>query len=216
MCRCQSASSVAHHRRGLRPSNKSRSHSGPARTKPRQPSCELPIPSSSSCQGGRRDQRRGPLGAPDDRDHQEEKRDLTKMYDYATWNMYERIVNARRQRLLGQGQGAEPRAPQRQQTRSASPTKAPPANGQAAAAGGPGSFDTGRTADETDRSSTASSSWSRADSPGTFPPVHAAGGGGGSFLPMFDPPLPAGDDGLTLPHRDDAAEEESFIFQLDM
>ena len=28
-----------------------------------------------------------------------EKTDLTRMYDYATWNMYERIVNARRKRL---------------------------------------------------------------------------------------------------------------------
>ncbi|KAL3789470.1 hypothetical protein ACHAWO_002799 [Cyclotella atomus] len=28
-----------------------------------------------------------------------ERSDLTRMYDYATWNMYERIVNARRQRL---------------------------------------------------------------------------------------------------------------------
>lgn len=28
-----------------------------------------------------------------------ERTDLTRMYDYATWNMYERIVNARKQRL---------------------------------------------------------------------------------------------------------------------
>lgn len=75
--RCQSAHA--------RPSHQ-RSHIKPTRSHSQEPNTTgVPIP------------RKGRLSDPSE--SHVERADLTRMYDYATWNMYERIVNARRQRL---------------------------------------------------------------------------------------------------------------------
>jgi len=182
--RCQSANPDRPHRGIPAGPRECRSRSGePRRTQPpRPPSGELPIP------GGDRTR------SPDAQD----AKDLTKLYDHATWNMYARIVSARRQRLQAGPAGAGP-------TPAAKPAPAHDADSLA-----------GQTADETDKSSTASSSWSRMDSPGRFPT-----GAGGSFLPVFEPPSPAGSSlgpGGTeaVEHQEGTGEEDSFIFELDM
>lgn len=216
--RCQSVNSAhsAPHRRphrggGLR---ESRSHSGgPRRTtaaQPRPPSSELPIPARH---GGPQRDHRGPLAGLDNAADQQDNKDLAKMYDYATWNMYERIVNARRQRLSQ----AAPRGTTSPAKAKAGPKpRARTAAGPRSEAGHESESLAGQTADETDRASTASSSWSRTDSPGTFPPA-----GGGSFLPVFDPPL-APCCGLRSRRPEESeplggeGEEDSFIFELDM
>ena len=55
----------------------------------------LPIPSSSSDS----DQGQSSAKFTNGEGENNDKGDLTRMYDYATWNMYERIVSARRCRL---------------------------------------------------------------------------------------------------------------------
>lgn len=112
-----------------------------------------------------------------------DKSDLTRMYDYATWNMYERIVSARRMRLASQMEHASHQNESSSATRSAS-------NGVRNLESRPAttkipSQDDG-TADETDKSSTASS---LTDSPAFHMGMSPSEGGG---------------------------NEDHFIFQLDM
>lgn len=204
--------------------------------------------------------------------------DLTRMYDFATWNMYERIVSARRQRIssttaststtsTSTASTTNPRhAPSRKKnhaiggeeskrrtceeenggqqcnsskTSSTFSTRPPPefkssnqgnkvygsssavtvaavasASSEAAAAAMTSSKPhlyckrsstvsdcesaTLATADETDKSSTTSSSWSRTDSPGTFP----VGGGGetGGGNDAFLNPLRTAGNGSSNPN----------------
>eukprot|EP00571_Detonula_confervacea_P002509 CAMPEP_0172319342 /NCGR_PEP_ID=MMETSP1058-20130122/37379_1 /TAXON_ID=83371 /ORGANISM="Detonula confervacea, Strain CCMP 353" /LENGTH=268 /DNA_ID=CAMNT_0013034359 /DNA_START=233 /DNA_END=1039 /DNA_ORIENTATION=+ len=189
--------------------HKSRSHSQepisslqqrPARTQ------ELPIP-------GGHDNHRASLSRTVD------KNDLTKMYDYATWNMYERIVGARRQRE----QQPSPSKSQSGEMDSSS-NDAGSKGSSSTVATRPLAIDTSKqplskassqdesstaaTADETDKSSTASSSWSRADSPMTFP------GGSGTFLTNLEPQRAACSS--CPPTATIGADEDHFIFQLDM
>ena len=78
--RCQSAHARPSAQRSDHRIKQVRSHSQEPK-----PSSGVPIP-----QNGR---------VSDPSESHVERTDLTRMYDYATWNMYERIVNARRQRL---------------------------------------------------------------------------------------------------------------------
>ena len=144
------------------------------------------------------------------------------MYDYATWNMYEPIVSARRQRLSEMAQ-------QEKQTVSDSSFNQNGAdNKTAAAATGSNAMDTkpqplyktssqdeslAATADETDKSSTSSSSWSRMDSPGFL--------GGSSSLAAF-PNFQSRSSSCPLLGADNDQNqrgmnnEDHFIFELDM
>jgi hypothetical protein len=207
---------------------------------------ELPIPAPTSS-------RSHPTNGDGTGGNVVDEGDLTRMYDFATWNMYERIVSARRQRLstttastvssttststaststststtnprhvpsretnhaLGGGQQCN-----NSKASSSTISTRPPPEFKSSNQGNKvyGSFSavtvdtvasasseaeasaaamtcskthfyckrsstvsdcestTLATADETDKSSTTSSSWSRTDSPGTFP----VGGGGG-------------------------------------
>ena len=76
--------------------NKSRSHCHsqevPSNKELYQITQVLPIPNNSNKCLGRSSQGSSLSGSMD-------KSDLTRMYDHATWNMYERIVNARRTKL---------------------------------------------------------------------------------------------------------------------
>lgn len=78
--------------------------------------------------------------------------DLTRMYDYATWNMYERIVNARRRRLSQLDVAAS------QQEEESSPTNSTSSSSQsaAAAAGATTSGTTTRRASESQVTSSTS------------------------------------------------------------
>lgn len=146
-----------------------------------------------------------------------DKNDLARMYDYATWNMYERIVSARRQRSSQVDAGREsPAARQAAGRRASEPdSRQPDAATLAAAAGGgkqqqplykASSQDesTAATADETDKSSTTSSSWSRTDSPRTIP---------GLGFPAIEPREVSS---CPPPALDGDENEDHFIFQLDM
>lgn len=149
-----------------------------------------------------------------------DKNDLTKMYDYATWNMYERIVSARRRRLSEMDQ-------QPQSSSSTSDVDSSSGNAaQAVATTRPIAIDTTKqqqplykstsqdesstaaTADETDKSSSTSSSWSRTDSPMTFP-------GGATFLPILEP-LQRAECSSCPPPATVGTEEDHFIFELEM
>lgn len=168
-----------------------------------------------------------------------DKNDLTRMYDYATWNMYERIVSARRHRLsaLDVAEGQPPSSPSQSSSRQDSSSsgcsmanKGAAATTTSATAGMENSkaqplyktsshdeSSTLATADETDKSSTTSSSWSRTDSPGTFPGMMSAGL---TVSPNLEPRVvhscpPPGYD-----HQGNSSgvncEDDHFIFQLDM
>ena len=158
----------------------------------------------------------------------ENKNDLTRMYDYATWNMYERIVSARRRRsteletqqpsepsspTLGSGSGKKSaiRRPSESTAGSSRSSERASTTLGASQLSKNSSHDdtsTAATADETDKSSTTSSSWSRTDSPMTYPTYHHA------FSSLTDrdvsscPPPGAA--------ANDADTEDHFIFQLDM
>lgn len=186
-CRPRSTNSALHN---------SRSHSQEQITSAQHPARtqELPIP-------GGVDHRASLLSLSVD------KNDLTKMYDYATWNMYERIVSARRRRLSEMDQ--QPSS----SSIETSSTKMTVISGHAKSAVAttrPIAIDTTKqhrplykstSQDEssTAATSTASSSWSRTDSPMTFLPNLE--NQRGSSCP---PPATVG------------AEEDHFIFQLDM
>lgn len=163
--------------------------------------------------------------------------DLTRMYDYATWNMYERIVNARRRRLsqldvaAQQGEESSPvssssssqsarRANESQVTSSTKTDRV--ANTVAAATtrqkklssillhknssnDSSSTDNTMATADETDKSSTTSSSWSRTDSPHTFPGVSAY---------LMDPHR--GVSSCPPPDTRGGGDDDHFIFEMDM
>eukprot|EP00581_Thalassiosira_minuscula_P015524 CAMPEP_0183726784 /NCGR_PEP_ID=MMETSP0737-20130205/24168_1 /TAXON_ID=385413 /ORGANISM="Thalassiosira miniscula, Strain CCMP1093" /LENGTH=245 /DNA_ID=CAMNT_0025958229 /DNA_START=444 /DNA_END=1181 /DNA_ORIENTATION=- len=215
MRRCQSANASRRPRgimAGMREHSmhKSRSHS--TENTPRhcqgrhQRSQELPIPTSKYGHN------RPSLS------HSVDKSDLTRMYDYATWNMYERIVNARKQRLT--------QMDQHQKNSSSSTSGASRKAATVAAAAGSNAAELKKsqplyktsshddslaaTVDETDKSSTTSSSWSRTDSPMAFPP-----GSGGLAFANYEravsscPPPGADMDEMN-------ANEDHFIFQMDM
>lgn len=193
--------------------HKSRSHShSSSSTVPRRsaqatssrPTEELPIPPSKD--GTNRSI------------HTVDKGDLTRMYDYATWNMYERIVNARRQRLSQVNTMSAPSSPS--DAGGAGPIVRPPAANvetkkqqqqplyKLSIQGDESS--TAATADETDKSSTASSSWSRNDSPKTLPSglVNVSG----LVFPHFE----AEQRAASCPPSAGGEDEDHFIFQLDM
>lgn len=159
-----------------------------------------------------------------------DKNDLTRMYDYATWNMYERIVNARRRRLTemdAQQQGSSSPTSSCRPSESQVSSTSSQSNGAFANEATP-AIDMGTsadnsnkplnktpshdesstlaTADETDKSSTTSSSWSRTDSPGTYPGLayHMGYERAVSSCP------PPNDEYFA------SGEEDHFIFQLDM
>ena len=221
MRRCQSVD-VSQRPRGFPAMHKSRSHSGeprPSSQKQHQRTQELPIP---PCQNGVHN--RPSLSSVDESD-------LTRMYDYATWNMYERIVSARRQRLSAE------MAQQEKQSSSDSSSSQNGANNKvatlaAAAATGSNAMDTkpqplyktsshdeslAATADETDKSSTTSSSWSMTDLSGTFP------GGSSSLVAAVFPNFESRSSSCPLPGANNEYhqggmnnEEDHFIFELDM
>lgn len=184
-----------------------------------------------------------------------DKGDLTRMYDYATWNMYERIVTARRRRLANIDQetisstattsssrrssdvpseSSSPRSSNQEDssgsvTSSCSkgqqgtevvyttvPTKqssSRPSQPQSSTLKNSSSHDdsTMATADETDKSSTASSSWSRTDSPAQFP--FLANGNGIVPFPSLQRPVSCPPSGE---HQASSGEDEHFIFPMDM
>lgn len=183
---------------------------------------ELPIPASSGA---------GSRHGADGLARSVDKTDLARMYDYATWNMYERIVNARRRRLSEldrQGAGSEEASSSSSESSPSSGSSnfkqyAPAKKAASSAArqqrqqnqpalsktSSHDDANTLATADETDKSSTTSSSWSRTDSPGTFPAAS-----GNVVFPNFDHarsmscPPPVDHMGLD--------DDEHFIFELDM
>mmetsp|Transcript_21141 Transcript_21141/g.39901 ORF Transcript_21141/g.39901 Transcript_21141/m.39901 type:complete len:312 (+) Transcript_21141:363-1298(+) len=178
---------------------------------------ELPIPASQATDR-RRDSSCCVVRSVD-------KNDLTRMYDYATWNMYERIVSARRQRLQVDSQ---PDLTKEGANRSDDTTKAlgfgtaKPQQQSLIKTSSHGDESTAGTADETDKSSTTSSSWSRNDSPMTFPSQQQTttflqamhGGISGPVLPGLDR---EGCHSCPPPVRQkEINEDDSFIFQLDM
>ena len=187
---------------------KSHSHSRGPSQRQYQSTQELPIP---PCENGAPN----PFANID-------KNDPTKMYDYATWNMYEPIVSARRQRLSEMAQ-------QEKQTVSDSSSNQNGAdNKTATAATGSNAMDTkpqplyktssqdeslAATADETDKLSTSSSSWSRTDSPDFL--------GGSSSLATF-PNFQSRSSSCPLQGADNDQNqrrmnnEDHFIFELDM
>lgn len=181
-----------------------------------------------------------------------DKGDLTRMYDYATWNMYERIVTARRRRLANIDQetisstattsssrrssdvpseSSSPRSSNQEEYSSGSvttgqqgtevvyttvPTKqssSRPSQPQSSTLKNSSSHDdsTMATADETDKSSTASSSWSRTDSPAQFP--FLANGNGIVPFPSLQRPVSCPPSGE---HQASSGEDEHFIFPMDM
>ena len=178
-----------------------------------------------------------------------DKGDLTRMYDYATWHMYERIVTARRRRLANIDQetmssattsssrrssditseSSSPRSSnQEDSSRSITtgqqgtevvyttvPTKqsSRPSQPQSSMLKNSSSHDdsTMATADETDKSSTASSSWSRTDSPAQFP--FLANGNGIVPFPSLQRPVSCPPSGE---HQASSGEDEHFIFPMDM
>jgi len=140
--------------------------------------------------------------------------DLAKMYDHATWNMYERIVSARRRRITEM----DAQEVQRSQSQSTGEKSAPAKNQQQQPLhknpSQDGESSTIATADETDRGSTTSSSWSRNNSPGTIPSMHFASANyafsgleqaRAMAVHSCPPPAMEGD-----------SEDDHFIFQLDM
>ena len=200
---------------------------------------ELPIPSSSD-QGQSSSSARFTNGEGENVD----KGDLTRMYDYATWNMYERIVSARRFRLSAIDSSGEEEATTTTACRSSAPNVAATKNSsQTATSGGavattssskrqdsvavnavptvpnpiakvlkkqasPRSDDsTLATADETDRESTTSSSWSR---DGTFPVQVALSSTGLASFPRLDRPASC------PPQPSSSGEEDHLIFDLDL
>lgn len=193
---------------------------------------ELPIPPADQYNASAYVSRHGPSITV------ENKNDLTRMYDYATWNMYERIVSARRRRLsqLETQQSSEPSSPSTESgsktvrrasesvvyssSRSTSERAATlvAATGQALSKNS--SHDetsTAATADETDKSSTTSSSWSRTDSPQTFPPSAFSHQSTFSSLAGTADPRELGVNSCPPPGAaDDADRDDHFIFQLDM
>ena len=186
-----------------------------------------------------------------------DKGDLTRMYDYATWNMYERIVTARRRRLAnidqetissaattsssrrssdvpsesssprssnqedssgsgttscskGQGQGTEvvyTTVP----TKQSSSRPSQPQSSSTLKNSSSHDDSTMATADETDKSSTSSSSWSRTDSPAQFP--FLANGNGIVPFPSLQRPMSCPPSGE---HQASSGEDEHFIFPMDM
>jgi hypothetical protein len=202
---------------------------------------ELPIPApGSSCSdyGGRRS-----LPTRSGNNAVAEESELVRMYDYATWNMYERIVSARRKRLaqidLQQRReaededrvGADPAAPSSADPRAAATSDAvavPSAKREERQQQQWPALQTLNknlshdenstlaTADETDRASTTSS-WSRADSPIVHHPEH----GLPSLRRLGFPSSSL--MGCAYPNNEGRCvsttnnnEEDSFIFELDM
>mmetsp|Transcript_16980 Transcript_16980/g.36809 ORF Transcript_16980/g.36809 Transcript_16980/m.36809 type:complete len:311 (-) Transcript_16980:348-1280(-) len=178
---------------------------------------ELPIPASQTTDR-RRDSSCCVVRSVD-------KSDLTRMYDYATWNMYERIVSARRQRLQVDSQpDLNKEGPNRADgtAKAAGLGAAKPQQQSLIKTCSHGDESTAGTSDETDKSSTTSSSWSRNDSPMTFPSQQQTttflqamhGGISGPALPGLDR---EGCHSCPPPMRpNDINEDDSFIFQLDM
>mmetsp|Transcript_17624 Transcript_17624/g.38192 ORF Transcript_17624/g.38192 Transcript_17624/m.38192 type:complete len:283 (+) Transcript_17624:199-1047(+) len=146
-----------------------------------------------------------------------EKGDLTRMYDYATWNMYERIVNARRQQRLNVDLSSH----QREQpgANSNAVSQQQPLHKSSSQGDESSTIATSATIDETDRSSAASSSWSRNNSPMTFPGQAHQQGQTTTFAPTF-PHLEGQRSGChSCPppaSREEFQDEDAFIFQLDM
>jgi len=184
-----------------------------------------------------------------------DKGDLTRMYDYATWNMYERIVTARRRRLANidqetissaatssssrrssdvQSESSSPRSSNQENSSGSGstscskgqqgtevvyttvPTKqsSRPSQPQSSSTlKNSSSHDdsTMATADETDKSSTSSSSWSRTDSPAQFP--FLANGNGIVPFPSLQRPVSCPPSGE---HQASSGEDEHFIFPMDM
>lgn len=196
---------------------------------------ELPIPSPSSDQG-QSSSARFTNGEGENVD----KGDLTRMYDYATWNMYERIVSARRFRLSAIDSIGEEEATTTTACRSFAPNVAATKNSSQTASGGDGATTSGQdsvavnavptvpnpiakvlkkqasprsddstlaTADETDRESTTSSSWSR---DGTFPVQVALSSTGLASFPRLDRPASC------PPQPSSSGEEDHLIFDLDL
>lgn len=155
-----------------------------------------------------------------------DKSDLTRMYDYATWNMYERIVSARRQRLTQLDSAQDSSREDGGETASTSATSSVSNSATSSTVGGQeqasvcaaaaatsafkkpairtvphsNSSFTDSTIDETDRSSSASSSSHSVSTNGT-PAARRA------ESPAFIPGL-----ALAMSPPDD----DHFIFQLDM
>jgi len=208
-----------------------RSHS----QEPSRQATALPIPSSSSDQG-QSSSARFTNGEGENVD----KGDLTRMYDYATWNMYERIVSARRFRLSAIDSSGEEEATTTTACRSSAPNVAATKNSSQTASGGATSSSKGQdsvavnavptvpnpiakvlkkqasprsddstlaTADETDRESTTSSSWSR---DGTFPVQVALSSTGLASFPRLDRPASC------PPQPSSSGEEDHLIFDLDL
>lgn len=204
MRRCQSAN--VSRRPGIPVMHKSRSHSGEPSQRQHQRTQELPIP---PCEDGAPN----PFANID-------KNDLTKMYDYATWNMYERIVSARRQRLSEMAQQEKQSSSDSSSSQNGADNKAPTAATGSNVTKPQPLYKTSSqdeslaaTADETDKSSTASSSWSRTDSPGFT--------GGSSSLTAF-PNFQSRSSSCPLPGANNdhnqrgMNNEDHFIFELDM
>ena len=241
--RCQSANAGSRRARtsfipNTNMMTKSRSHSQEPtsssnllrRTKPTE---LLPIPPSANNNNGhaRPEDGNGVGGLVRSVD----KTDLTRMYDYATWNMYERIVSARRQRLSAiDTQSSEASSTTQSSRRSSSddgqrPQQATGVNkgGQSNAVNAVTNVPTFKstqqskllnktsstddstlaTSDETDKSSTTSSSWSRTDLPGTCPTMAV------STMPSF-PNIGRPSSCPPSSGREDS--DEHFIFELDM
>lgn len=240
--RCQSANAGSRRARtsfipNTNMMTKSRSHSQEPtsssnllrRTKPTE---LLPIPPSATNDNGhaRPDDGNGVGGLARSVD----KTDLTRMYDYATWNMYERIVSARRRRLSAidtQSSEASSTAPSSRSTSDDGqhPQQANGVNkgGQSTAVNAVTNVPTFKstqqskllnktsstddstlaTSDETDKSSTTSSSWSRTDSPGTCPTMAV------STMPSF-PHIGRPSSCPPSSGREDS--DDHFIFELDM
>ncbi|KAL9185688.1 hypothetical protein ACHAXT_003465 [Thalassiosira profunda] len=206
MRRCQSASLAR--RRAAPPVRKSRSHSQepagrykPCRNHPRLQAAPNATPVAI------------PPSARARLSFEADGQDLARMYDHATWNMYERIVTARRHRLSQMdSQGSEPdtsassspveaegpsasqaRPRSRAATTTAKPTKLNSSDGSS----------TLSTADESDRTS-ITSSWSRPESPGAFPSATALGLA--TARAANCPPLPVAE----------GEEDDPLVFELDM
>ena len=238
--RCQSANAGSRRARtsfipNTNMMTKSRSHSQEPtsssnllrRTKPTE---LLPIPPSANNNNGHATEDGNGVGGLV---RSVDKTDLTRMYDYATWNMYERIVSARRQRLSAidtqSSESSSAATSSRSSDDSQQPQQATGVNkgGQSTAINAVNHVPTFKstqqskflnktsstddstlaTSDETDKSSTASSSWSRTDSPGTCPTMAV------SNMPSF-PHIGRPSSCPPSSGREDS--DDHFIFELDM
>jgi len=189
--RCRSARLPSPHPRPGHHQDRPRARSGDPKPPPRR--APVPVPAGDASSKERREGR-----------ERREDRDLARMYDRATWSMYERIVSARRARPVLTPTAGRKEDPAAAAARVVDADKAGGGGGDDDGGGGASSESlAGRTADETDRSSDASSSWSRHGSPWTCP---SGSGSHGDPATPSRPPWDARDGG----------EEDAFIFPLDM